>query len=216
MQTKETTELTGEKFNLESYLYAREKAWQGLNQLAQSMRPGDTELSVKERHLDYFPNQEKSWHPPKIRLSGDTICSFKEKSPYQRPIALGELFFFDFGPIIRGHEADVGDTFCLGDEGFINPAKEVFQLTEDLWKKTGLTGAGLYQKASEFAQAKGLELSNRMNGHRLSDFPHAIHHKGSLANFESEPSELLWVLEIHLIDAVNKKGYFYEDILGSP
>jgi hypothetical protein len=215
MLSDETVENTGSNFNPHKFLYARKQAWAGLLNLANSISAGDTEELIKEKHLDFFPEQTKAWHPPKVRFGKDTTCSFKEKSTHLQPLEEGDLFFFDFGPVIQAHEADVGDTFRLGDPSFINPAKEVFKECEKLWLESNLSGEALYGKAQIFAEAKGLVLNPKMAGHRLSDFPHALHHKGSLASYQSNPSEMLWVLEIHLIEKNDSKGYFYEDILGS-
>ena len=52
-----------------------------------------------------------------------------------------------------------------------------------------------------------------MNGHRLGDFPHALHYKGKLSDFSEAPFPNLWVLEIHLIDEKINRGAFFEDIL---
>ena len=206
-------ENTGNQFSKSKFLGARESAWSGLNNLAASIKPGDTEEKIAELYLSFFPSQSKAWHPPKIRFGHDTICTFRQKSIYRSPIEEGDLFFFDFGPVIDEHEADVGDTFCLGKADFLNPAKEVFLACESLWQEEGLTGKELYEQARNFASKRELKLNESMHGHRLGDFPHALHHKGSLENIDFPPKELLWVLEIHLIDEKKNVGYFYEDIL---
>lgn len=62
----------------------------------------------------------------------------------------------------------------------------------------------------------GYLLNDKMQGHRLGDFPHALFHRGNLKDFERPPQRMLWVLEIHLLEPDSERGYFYEDILGAP
>jgi hypothetical protein len=50
-------------------------------------------------------------------------------------------------------------------------------------------------------------------GHRLGDFPHAVHKAGKLAVAEFQPSSGLWVLEIQIRHPELPIGAFYEDLL---
>ena len=63
------------------------------------------------------------------------------------------------------------------------------------------------------AQSMGWELNFDLPGHRVSDFPHAAIHTGSLAEFEDSPSAMRWILEIHLRDPQRRFGAFFEDML---
>jgi hypothetical protein len=47
----------------------------------------------------------------------------------------------------------------------------------------------------------------------VSDFPHAAIHTGSLADLAISPSEMRWILEIHLRDPQGRYGAFFEDML---
>jgi hypothetical protein len=59
----------------------------------------------------------------------------------------------------------------------------------------------------------GWELNFDLPGHRVSDFPHAAIHTGSLADFDQAPSAMRWILEIHLRDPQHRFGAFFEDML---
>ena len=63
------------------------------------------------------------------------------------------------------------------------------------------------------ARAMGWELNFDLPGHRVSDFPHAAIHTGSLAELAISPSEMRWILEIHLRDPQGRYGAFFEDML---
>ncbi|MCP4911554.1 MAG: aminopeptidase P family protein [Oligoflexia bacterium] len=208
-------EKRGDHFKLSELLQARELALTCLGQIRNKIQAGMTEAEgheiIKEVCLEN--GAEKFWHPSKFRIDFDTNKSFREPSENQTPLTLGQLYFVDFGPVFQGYEADLGDTFKLGEPSFINPAKEVFDELKSLWKEDKISGEKLYLKARELAQSKGLSLNEKMVGHRLSDFPHAIYYRGSLESCEKTPIEGAWVLEIHLIDQKNKCGYFYEDLL---
>lgn len=59
----------------------------------------------------------------------------------------------------------------------------------------------------------GWELNLDLPGHRVSDFPHAAIHTGSLADFDASPASMRWILEIHLRDPRSRFGAFFEDML---
>ena len=139
-------------------------------------------------------------------------------------IKSGDICFIDVGPIINDHEADFGRTFVFESEKLnpqdlavknklIEASHKVFQFTVQAWKKDKLSGFALYQLAQKYALDLGYVLNLGMDGHRLGDFPHHVHTRIGLGEFEQTPITDLWVLEIHLLDRINKLGAFYEDIL---
>lgn len=173
-----------------------------------------SEADIHTLIKESFSEGTKFWHPHKVRFGQNTRCSFRDPSTPDIQLQKGDLYFIDMGPVIDGHEADVGQTFCLGNPTFKNPAELLFRKLEKIWREEGLTGLALYDHARKLAKETGYILNDRMQGHRLGDFPHALFHRGGLKDFESSPHEMLWVLEIHLLEKNNKRGYFFEDILG--
>ena len=85
--------------------------------------------------------------------------------------------------------------------------------TQEAWKQDELTGVELYEFASNEAEKMNLKLNSNMYGHRLGDFPHALHYKGKLGNQDFFPLPHLWVLEIHVLDESLGRGAFFEDVL---
>ena len=59
----------------------------------------------------------------------------------------------------------------------------------------------------------GYQLNPNMAGHRLGDFPHALFYKGTLSNFDKQPIQNLWVLEVLITNNEDTFGSFFEDIL---
>ncbi len=77
----------------------------------------------------------------------------------------------------------------------------------------GLSGQALYALAGERAASMGWRLNHAIKGHRVSDFPHALHKGGDLGALETRPAAGLWILEIQLAHPSEPFGAFYEDLL---
>ena len=56
-------------------------------------------------------------------------------------------------------------------------------------------------------------LFRSIQGHRVSDFPHAIYKAGRLGDFAERPSSGLWILEIQIAHPTRPFGAFHEDLL---
>lgn len=210
-------EAVGSSFDLNLFEKARDLAWQNLSECVNLLNEGDTEEIAQEKIRNHFaqnlPQFEKWWHPLKVRFGKNTLCSFRDIS--QEGIALeeGMIFFIDMGPVFDNHEADVGQTYLFGNHSFTNPAENIFNQLKSLWINKSLTGHALYQEAVKLSEEQGLTFNLKMAGHRLSDFPHALHHKGSLKDVDFRPEEKKWVLEVHVLDEKRNVGYFFEDLL---
>lgn len=212
-------ESTGKEFELTRYLNAREDAWHQLYTIRAYIEENYQKISEEDIHLkikETFGPEIKFWHPHKVRFGENTRCSFRDKSIEGVALYEGDKYFIDIGPVLDLHEADVGQTYCVGEPHFKNPAQLLFNQLEEIWKSEAITGEELYNKARELADKMNCELNEKMQGHRLGDFPHALFHRGGLNEFEATPQEMLWVLEIHLLDLQSNEGYFFEDILGAP
>jgi len=82
-----------------------------------------------------------------------------------------------------------------------------------VWRRDRLTGTALYEAAALESECRGWLLNREMTGHRVSDFPHAAHYDGALADAPFVPSPALWILEIQLRHPTRPFGAFYEDLL---
>ena len=71
----------------------------------------------------------------------------------------------------------------------------------------------MYAFAEEQAEAMGWRLNHEIKGHRVSDFPHAVHKAGDLGELGERPSSGLWILEIQIAHPTEPYGAFYEDLL---
>lgn len=208
----------GEQFNLDHYLRAQEKTRQVVLEFSKKLKPGMTEKEGKkllEQTLD-DSGMEKRWHPTKMRMGSNTTKNFRDDS-LEYTLKENDIFFVDIGPVYYNHEGDFGETFTVGNDPQLKTlalaSKEIFYTTQQVWKEQKLTGKELYTFASQEAEKKGLRLNSNMYGHRLGDFPHAVHSKAKLGSLNFTPGPNLWILEIHLIDDKSGLGSFFEDLL---
>lgn len=114
-------------------------------------------------------------------------------------------------------EGDGGGTFVVGNDADMQRAArdvhEIWDLVHAKWRAEALTGVALYNYAGDVARKMGWELNLDLSGHRLSDFPHAAIHEGTLASATFVPTTDLWVLEIQIRHPTRPFGAFFEDLM---
>lgn len=214
------SENVGHNFDSELMEKARTKTWDLVYAIAEKVRPGQTEKDIEEISKNIFIEfgVEKKWHPSKLRYGVNTLKSFREVSEPDVVLKENDLFFIDIGPVFYDHEGDCGKTFSVGNdkehEAIIKASEEIFEEVKVCWKETGKSGAELYEFAKDCAKKRGYLMTlNGASGHRIGDFPHALHHKGLLLNFKDKPSSQRWILEIQIRHPEKPFGAFYEDML---
>lgn len=212
-------EQNGPEFNLEKFLKAREETIKLVEELSRLIKVGDDESTIVNLIREKFQTMGvgQFWHPIKIRVGKNTCKSFSEKSEEGIKLQENDIYFLDIGPVIEGHEADFGRTFVLGKseqyKKIADASEKIFHSTKEIWKTKNLSGIQLYEFAQNDAKKLGYTLNLKMDGHRIGDFPHAIHFKGGVGEIEVVPKPYLWVLEILLLSEDAEYGAFFEDIL---
>ncbi len=212
-------EQVGEKFCRDKYLEAREKTILAVKQIASLVEIGMNEEEGQTLVDEVLAKHgvEKKWHPTKFRIGVNTTKSFRDKSEVGITLKSEDIFFIDIGPVFESHEGDYGETFIVGHNeeysAIKNACEDVFTKTAKKCREENYTGEKLYQFATKYAQELGYELNLKMSGHRLGDFPHAIHFKGSLGSIDTTPAQDLWILEIHIRHPEKEFGAFFEDII---
>ena len=212
-------EHVGSAFTVDGMLLAREKAREAIRQIAAQVAPGMVEEAAVEmaKTILIESGLALSWHPTRVRFGANTIKPMKQASVPGVVLQENDIFFIDIAPRVDAWEGDGGASFVIGAnpayERCARDAESLFHEVRSIWEKKQLTGQALYACADEIAQKMGWELNFDLPGHRVSDFPHAAIHTGSLAEFEATPSAVRWILEIHLRDPQRKFGAFFEDML---
>jgi methionyl aminopeptidase len=212
-------EHVGPAFTIDGMLLAREKTREAIRQIAARVVPGMVEEDAVEmaKNILVGSGLALSWHPTRVRFGANTIKPMKQASVAGVVLQENDIFFIDIAPRVDAWEGDGGASFVVGEndayERCARDAECLFHEVRSVWEKTKMTGQALYARADEMAHKMGWELNFDLPGHRVSDFPHATIHTGSLADFEATPSAVRWILEIHLRDRQKQFGAFFEDML---
>ena len=212
-------EAVGQRFDHNLMQHARERTWAALHGIRERMRPGISEDGAKLEAVEVFRGLgfERLWHPVLIRIGPNTTKTYRQRSDPSVRLGENDSYFIDLGLVFDGHEGDVGDTFVVGHaperQACADAARALFGEVADAWRTQGLSGQALYAFASERAAAMGWRFNHAVKGHRVSDFPHAIHKAGDLGGLEASPSSGLWILEIQIAHPSEPFGAFYEDLL---
>lgn len=215
-------EAVGKRFDPALMQHARERSWAVLRGIHQRMRPGISEDEAKGEAAEVFRELgvERVWHPVIIRIGPNTTRTYRQRSDPDVRLGTNDIYFIDLGLVFDGHEGDVGDTFVVGNaperQACAEAARTLFDDVATTWRTQGLSGEALYAFAGERAAAMGWRLNHAIKGHRVSDFPHAIHKGGDLGELPSAPSTGLWILEIQLAHPTEPFGAFHEDLLSLP
>ena len=212
-------EAVGASYSIDSMRHAQAMTWRAIEQLSQQIRPGILESQARELGKQVLADldMQRIWHPLLVRFGANTLKTFKQRSDGDPALAENDIFFIDMGAVWQGHEGDAGATFTTGSDpqmaACASAAKALFERVQLRWKTEKVVGLELYRYAQEQARDMGWELNLSIKGHRVSDFPHAIHRGGDLGDFEHYPNEGLWILEIQIAHPSKAYGAFYEDLL---
>ncbi len=215
-------EATGASFDPAAMLRARERSWAALHGIRQRMQPGISEAEAHAHAAEVFAalGVERLWHPVIIRIGPNTTRTYRQRSAPEVRLGDNDSYFIDLGLVFDGHEGDVGDTFVVGQapqqQACADAARQLFGEVAAAWRRQRLSGQALYAFAGRRAEAMGWQLNHAIKGHRVSDFPHAIHKGGDLGDLAAVPAAGLWILEIQLRHPTEPFGAFYEDILSEP
>ena len=199
----------------------RAQSWKALHAIAKSIEPGMTEKAAIHQANQHFASLgvKKFWHKSHVRFGKNTIYSFDD--PYLDDgyrLQDNDIFFLDLGPIFNGIEGDVGASFVVGNDPImqtcVRDVKVLFDQVREHWSATQTSGAALCDFARQAAKKLGwLYSPDYVKGHRLSEFPHSFHFKGTLADVDFHPKPKVWVLEVQIRHPELPIGAFYEDLL---
>jgi Xaa-Pro aminopeptidase len=212
-------EATGEKFSLDSLMEVRALTRKAVYLVAEQIKVGMAEEEAKAiaRATLQELGMRRGWHHIIVRCGPNTTKDFMERSEPGVVLGADDIFFIDIGPIYGDTEGDAGETFVFGSNPDHHRAKRdvrtIWDTVREKWFAEGVTGTELYDFATSTSAELGWKLNLDLSGHRLSDFPHAAHYDGPLAEVAFRPNPNLWVLEIAIAHPAGHFGAFYEDLL---
>lgn len=218
-QLRDRQERNGPAFDPAIMLEARRRTRAAIARIAARIAPGmaEEEAQALARRLLKDAGMLRGWHGIHVRFGANTLKNFGEPSEGGVVLRENDIFFIDIGPVWQGHEGDGGESFVVGGDPdmarAIADVRVLFGMARDAWRAEGLTGQALYDLLAQRAEDLGWRLNLDMSGHRLSDFPHAVKHDGTLADVGYRPLSGLWVLEVQIRHPARQFGAFYEDLL---
>jgi Xaa-Pro aminopeptidase len=219
----------------ERLLWAQREAFALFDAIeADLLRPGVDELTVNREVKELAHERlgvEKHWHKRIVRSGPNTLQPYRENPP-NRMIGTDDIVFLDLGPVFAEWEADVGQTYVLGND----PAKLALRdALEPAWQDghawfhahPDATGAELYRHMQDIARDAGYEFGGTIAGHLVGEFPHeriadgwdcyiAADNAGPMRGLDSLGRERHWILEVHLVDRDLQIGGFIERLLTLP
>ena len=212
-------ERVGPAFSVDGMLQARAATRDAIRTIAALVKPGMLEedaVNMAKRTL-IASGLDLTWHPTRVRFGSNTMKAMKQASEPGIVLKENDIFFIDMAPRFQAWEGDGGASFTVGNnEEYARCAADAETLFHDvrtLWQAEKLSGQDLYCYADQKAKSMGWELNFDLPGHRVSDFPHAALHTGSLADYDLPPSAMRWILEIHIRHPEKQFGAFFEDML---
>lgn len=212
-------ERVGPAFSVDGMLQARAATRDVIHTIAALVKPGMLEedaVDMAKRTL-IASGLDLTWHPTRVRFGSNTMKAMKQASEPGIILKENDIFFIDMAPRFQAWEGDGGASFTVGNnEEYARCAADAETLFHDvraLWQAEKLSGHDLYRYADQKAKSMGWELNFDLPGHRVSDFPHAALHTGSLADYDLPPSAMRWILEIHIRHPSKQFGAFFEDML---
>ena len=215
----QSKEAVGPIYNIDAMRRAQANTWKAIETLSALIKPGmhETEAVALGKQVLADLDMQRIWHPLLVRFGANTLKTFKQRSEGDLVLGENDIFFIDMGAVWEGHEGDAGETFVTGNDpemkACAEAAKTLFERVQAKWKNEQVAGLELYRYAQEQAKDMGWVLNLDIKGHRVSDFPHAIHRGGDLGDFDHYPNKGLWILEIQIAHPSKAYGAFYEDLL---
>lgn len=218
-------EAVGPQFLRESMLKAQHQTRTITLEVLSQIREGMTEDEARLMALSVFSDYgvKKHWHRPFIRFGEGTALTFHDPIQPDYKLQENDPFYIDLGPVWKDeslgveYEGDYGDTFVLGENKEASKcaktARELFQKARQKWLTDNATGEQIYAFLKTEAESRGYILHDRVDGHRVSDFPHQKYSKERLAALTFKPADAIWVLEVQILDSQKRFGAFFEDLL---
>jgi Xaa-Pro aminopeptidase len=173
---------------------------------------------------------EHHWGKKIVRTGINTLQPYLSDPP-DLVVQDGDILFFDFHPIFKGWEADLGRTYVVGNDPLKQKIKkdvEAAWYEGNAWyfRQSKLTGAQFFNHATDLAKRYGYEFGNAIAGHIIGRFPHEqpddpndlcldVHpdNHNDILKADKSGNKRHWILELHFVDRKNNIGAFFEQLL---
>ncbi len=171
----------------------------------------------------------RHWHKRICRAGVNAKCIARDNPPVLT-IADDDLVYLDLGPVFGEWEADVGRSYVIGNDplkhALVADLSLGFVALQNAYAADAdVTGAALYEFATDWAERHGWRFGGVIGGHVVGEFPHA-HRPGEKDFYRINPAntgrlrdpdplgqDRFWIGEIHLVSVDGSFGGFYERLL---
>jgi Xaa-Pro dipeptidase len=185
---------------------------------------------VAELALEKF-GIKNHWHKKIVRSGINTLAIYNDNPPDQ-VLKEDDILFIDYGPIIKGYEADLGRTYVIGNNAAklklkADVEKAWHEINEWYKKQTTLKASDLFEYVCQKATQYGWTFGGQIAGHIVGEYPHEqppdpksfeldVHPENHNDMFllDDNGNKRHWILEIHFIDKEKKIGGYFEQMLG--
>lgn len=173
---------------------------------------------------------KKYWHKRIVRSGANTLLPYKHNPP-NLTIQPNDIFFIDFGPVFENWEADIGQTYVIGNDAHkLKLQQDVVSAWHEgrnyyLQHQQHITCGDMYQYSQALATKYGWKYTNEHCGHLIGNFPHenitteiAINYLMAnnttlMSDLDEQGNTRHWIYEIHFVDEHLQIGGFYERYL---
>lgn len=195
--------------------------------------PGKSEKELSDEIVQIAKEDfgiENHWSKKIVRTGINTLEPFIANPP-DRLIQKGDIVFFDFHPIYKGWEADLGRTYILDNDPLKQKLKKDIEAAwheakEWYFKQATLTGAAYFKYVINLTKLYGYEFGNAIAGHIVGHYPHEqpddpndlcldVHpdNHTDILQLDKHGNKRHWILELHFVDRANNIGAFFEQLL---
>jgi len=171
----------------------------------------------------------RNWHRRLVRAGANTLCVFSD-TPDERIIAPNDTVYLDLGPVFEEWEADIGQTYALGDDparrALVAALPHVFEeVRTHANAHPDIACAELFDFACARAEARGYIFGGKIAGHTIGEFPHLTwpmareqtriypENPARLSDPDHLGRKRYWIVEVHLVAPDRSFGGFYERLL---
>jgi hypothetical protein len=148
----------GPAWSLPAMRAAQAQAWTAIERLAAAIHPGLRESEAKALGEAIMADlgMGQAWHPMMVRFGANTLRVFSDRGGEDLALAENDIFFIDIGPVLLGHEADVGASFAVGHDPEMHAcaaaARDLWHRVAAIWNQGAVRGTALYARAEQEAR----------------------------------------------------------------
>ena len=171
---------------LKKFYKTQDLALRAANEIANIIKPGMTELEgaalldtyLKDHGVNAFVHYSFAWFGNRTRF--DHCKKYKDLMPSRKIIEEGDVFILDTAPVLKGTPADIGLSFCLGEnkefQNSMNQLEKIKKKIPSLFELNCSSGKKIYEWINQLIERSGHDSIHQLYpfgvlAHRLYDVP---------------------------------------------